>query len=39
MLTITIDTASRFILGKQGLWAGRRWRGFEGTELAMRAME
>jgi uncharacterized protein len=39
MLTITIDTARRFILGKQGLWPGRRWRGIEGTELAMRAME
>src|SRR6266498_5797405 len=39
MLTITIDTARRFILGKQGLWPGRRWRGIEGAEHAMRAME
>ncbi|HET8844276.1 MAG TPA: crosslink repair DNA glycosylase YcaQ family protein [Ktedonobacteraceae bacterium] len=39
MLTIDIDTARRFILGKQGLWPGRRWRGVEGTEQAMRAME
>jgi uncharacterized protein len=39
MLTITIETAHRFILGKQGLWPGRRWRGIEGTEQAMRAME
>src|SRR5215207_548862 len=39
MLNITIDTARRFILGKQGLWPGRRWRGIEGTEQAMRAME
>ena len=39
MLTITIDTARRFILGKQGLWPGRRWRGIQGTEQAMRAME
>jgi uncharacterized protein YcaQ len=39
MLTITIETARRFILGKQGLWPGRRWRGLEGTEAAMRAME
>jgi uncharacterized protein YcaQ len=31
MLTIDIDTARRFILGKQGLWPGRRWRGSEGT--------
>lgn len=39
MLTIDIHTARRFILGKQGLWPGRRWRGVEGTEQAMRAME
>src|SRR5206468_5448350 len=39
MLTIDIDTARRFILGKQGLWPGRRWRGVEGTEQAMRAIE
>src|SRR5947207_13948774 len=39
MLTITIETARRFILGKQGLWPGRRWRGSEGTEQAIRAME
>jgi uncharacterized protein YcaQ len=39
MLTITIETARRFILGKQGVWPGRRWRGIEGTEAAMRAME
>jgi len=39
MLTINIDTARRFILGKQGLWPGRRWRGIDGTEQAMRAME
>lgn len=39
MLTINIDTARRFILGKQGLWPGRRWRGLEGTEQAMREIE
>lgn len=39
MLTIDIDTAQRFILGKQGLWPGRRWRGNEGTQQAMRSME
>src|SRR5689334_18953442 len=41
MLTITIDseTARRFILGKQGLWPGRRWRGIAGAEQAMHAME
>jgi len=39
MLTIDIKTARRFILGKQGLWPGRRWRGIEGTVQAMRDME
>jgi uncharacterized protein YcaQ len=39
MLTIDIDTARRFILGKQGLWPGRRWRSIQGTQQAMRAME
>ncbi|HEY0604870.1 MAG TPA: crosslink repair DNA glycosylase YcaQ family protein [Herpetosiphonaceae bacterium] len=39
MLTIDIQTARRFILGKQGLWPGRRWHGVTGTEQAMRAME
>lgn len=39
MLTLTLDTARRFILGKQGLWPGRRWRGSAGTAQAMRAME
>lgn len=39
MLKIDITTARRFILGKQGLWPGRRWRGTKGAEQAMRAME
>ncbi|GHO46262.1 winged helix-turn-helix domain-containing protein [Ktedonospora formicarum] len=39
MLNIDIDVARRFILGKQGLWPGRRWRGLEGTEQAMNAIE
>ncbi len=39
MLTIDLETARRFILGLQGLWPGRRWRGPRGTEGAMRAME
>ncbi len=39
MLTIDIDITRRFILGKQGLWPGRRWRGLKGTEQAMRTME
>lgn len=39
MIIINSDIARRFILGKQGLWPGRRWRGIEGTEQAMREME
>jgi uncharacterized protein YcaQ len=39
MLTIDIETARRFILGKQGLWPGRRWRGAAGIARAMRSME
>lgn len=39
MRTIDPVTARRFVLGKQGLWPGRRWRGIEGTEQAMRAIE
>ena len=39
MLTIDLHTARRFILGKQGLWPGRRWRGLRGTGQAMRAIE
>lgn len=39
MLTIDLDTARRFVLGKQGLWPGRRWHGIEGTAQAIRAME
>ncbi len=39
MLNINMEIARRFILGKQGLWPGRRWRGVEGTEQAIRAME
>jgi uncharacterized protein YcaQ len=38
-LEIPLEVARRFILGKQGLWPGRRWRGLEGTEQAMRAIE
>jgi uncharacterized protein YcaQ len=38
-MQIPIEAARRFILGKQGLWPGRRWRGLEGTEQAMRAIE
>src|SRR5687768_5678750 len=39
MLILDLETARRYILGKQGLWPGRRWRGLKGTAQAMRAME
>jgi uncharacterized protein YcaQ len=39
MLTINLEIARQFVLGKQGLWPGRRWRGIQGTEQAMRTME
>jgi uncharacterized protein YcaQ len=39
VITIDSDIARRFILGKQGLWPGRRWRGIEGTEKAMPEIE
>ncbi len=39
MLTISLDAARRYILGKQGLWPGRRWRGLAGTAQAMRAID
>ncbi len=39
MTTIDLETARRFILGKQGLWPGRRWSGTQGTDQALRAME
>ena len=38
-ITVSPQVARRFILGKQGLWPGRRWSGKRGTEQAMRAME
>jgi uncharacterized protein YcaQ len=39
MQTIDKQTARRFVLGKQGLWPGRRWQGLAGTEQAMRETE
>ena len=38
-ITLSRIEARRFILGRQGLWPGRRWKGKRGTERAMRAME
>ena len=39
MITISKRTARRFVLGRQGLWPGRRWRGKKGVTQAMRAGE
>jgi len=38
MLQIDLETARRFVLGRQGLWPGRRWRGEAGMEQAMQEM-
>src|SRR6188472_545157 len=38
-MDISPTTARRYILGRQGLWPGRRWQGMAGTASAMRAME
>lgn len=38
-IVISPEVARRFILGKQGLWPGRRWQGLTGAEAAMRAAE
>lgn len=38
-ITISKQTARRFVLGKQGLWPGRRWRGKQGVVQAIRACE
>jgi len=38
-ITISRQTARRFILGKQGLWPGRRWKGQKGTAQAIRTCE
>src|SRR6266498_1506784 len=39
MITISAQTARRFVLGKQGLWPGRRWKGKKGTSQAIRDCE
>ncbi len=38
-IIISQQTARRFILGRQGLWPGRRWKGKQGTAAAIRACE
>lgn len=37
--TISRQTARRFVLGRQGLWPGRRFAGKDGTEAALRQMQ
>src|SRR5215216_6266561 len=39
MITVSPQTARRFVLGKQGLWPGRRWKGKKGTAQAIRECE
>ena len=38
-LTISRQTLRRFILGRQGLWPGRRWAGEDGLAEALRICE
>jgi uncharacterized protein YcaQ len=38
MFRISREVARRFLLGRAGIWPGRRWQGLKGTETAMRAM-
>lgn len=35
-LTLSPEVYRRFLMGKQGLWPGRRWRGIEGIKQAVR---
>jgi len=39
MDTISKQTYRRFLLGSQGLWPGRRYRGITGTESALNQMQ
>jgi uncharacterized protein YcaQ len=36
---ISRETARRYLLGRQGLWPGRRWAGKAGADAAVRAIE
>jgi uncharacterized protein YcaQ len=38
-IEISPATERRFVLGRQGLWPGRRWQGLAGTIQAVRAAE
>lgn len=37
--SISKTTMRRFILGRQGLWPGRRWAGYEDTAVALQTVE
>ncbi len=37
--SISKTTMRRFILGRQGLWPGRRWAGYDGTSVALQTVE
>jgi len=39
LINISNQTARRFVLGKQGLWPGRRWKSKKGTAQAIRECE
>ncbi len=38
-ITISKQTARRFVMGKQGLWPGRRWTGEQGVADALHTIE
>ena len=38
-VTVTATVARRYLLGRQGLWPGRRWLGKPGADAAIRALE
>jgi uncharacterized protein len=38
-INISKQTARRFVLGRQGLWPGRRWKGVKGTAQAINTCE
>ncbi len=39
VVEISPETERRFVLGRQGLWPGRRWQGLEGVAQAAQACE
>ncbi len=38
VLTLPREVVRRYLLGKQGLWPGRRWRGQQGAAAALRTL-